>query len=105
MAISCRWLVSAALLLFDRKKAHMVYISGDSGLAAHSGSSRISHTVLYSMEQCFSTGFPREAARRSAGIDRSYLEQNSQPQFYAVVAIPLFHKFITESRIGTWNIA
>jgi len=87
------------------KKTHMVCISGDSGLAPHSGSSRILHTVLYSTEQCFSTGVLQEIARRSAGIDRSYLERNSQPQFYAVVAIPLFHKFIPESRIDAWNIA
>jgi len=27
------------------------------------------------------------------------------PQFYAVLAIPLFHRFITQSRIDTWAIA
>ena len=41
----------------------------------------------------------------SAKTDRNFLVRNSHTQFCAVVAIPLFHRFITESRIDTWIIA
>jgi len=37
--------------------------------------------------------------------DRNCLGRNSQPHFYAVVVILLFHMFITESRMDTWMIA
>ena len=42
---------------------------------------------------------PRVAVRGSAETDQICLVRNSQTQFYAVVAIPLFHRFITESMI------
>ena len=60
------------------------------------------------VRQCFSTGVPwdlrvpRAAARGFAETDRNYLGQNLQQQFYAFVAIPLFHRSITESRMDTW---
>jgi len=39
------------------------------------------------VEQCFATGVPRVAAKRSAETDRNCLGRNSRPQFYAIVAI------------------
>jgi len=45
------------------------------------------------------------AVKGSAKTDRNFLVRNSHTQFCAVVVIPLFHRFITESRIDTWIIA
>jgi len=83
--------------------------------------------TFVSCSQCFSIGVPRNlkvprvAARGSAEPDRNWQRRNSQSQFYAVAAIPLFHSilatmnctensvliywFITESRMDTWIIA
>ena len=55
---------------------------------------------IMDVRSCFSTGVPRNlrvprvAARGSAETDLICLGRNSQPQFYAVVAIPLFHSYI-----------
>jgi len=68
-------------------------------------------TKEHNLQQCFSTGVPRNlrvprvAARVSTETDQNSLGRNSQPQFYVAVAIPLLHRFITESRIDTWTIA
>jgi len=52
------------------------------------------------MSQWFSTGVPRNlrvlqvAAKGFAETDRNCLGRNSQPQFYAVVAIPLVRSIL-----------
>jgi len=57
-------------------------------------------SVEVKLRQCFSTGVarnlrvPRVAVRGHAETDRICLGRNSQPQFYAVVAMPLFHTFV-----------
>jgi len=40
------------------------------------------------------------AVRGSVETDRNCLRRNSQAQFYAFVAIPLFHKFITSDGVS-----
>ena len=54
-------------------------------------------------DQSFSTRVPCVAARGSVDMDRNCLGQNSHSQFY--VLVPMFQRFITESRIDTWVIA
>jgi len=49
----------------------------------------------YSLDQCLSTRVLQVAAGGSTETDGNWLGQNSHPQFYAVVPVPLFQKFIT----------